>query len=112
MTGIVRVVGSFARHAVFGVSVRVPPCARNRIVIYHAIQIAGGDKKAKFRFAERLKSRGAMPVRLCYEPYLISLALEQSIDDSRAKTRMIDIGIPRNQNKIQLLNVSRAQLFG
>ncbi|MPM75133.1 hypothetical protein SDC9_122124 [bioreactor metagenome] len=107
-----RMVGAFARHAVFGIRVRIPPGAGDGIVVDHAVQIAGGHEKPKLRFAKRLKRLCAVPVRLRNQADRIPPALQQAVDNRRAKARVINIGVTRNQNKIQLFNAPRAQLFG
>ena len=74
-----------------------------RVAVDHRIHIAGGDAEKKLRPAQRPKGLGGRPVRLGDNTDAKTLRLQHASDQRHAETRMIDIGIARDQDHVTLV---------
>ena len=92
MAGI-RTVGIVVAHAPVG-----------RVAVDHRVHGTGRHSKEEPWASEFLEvAVVAMPVGLRYDRHFIALCLKEPADDSRAKRRMVDIGIAGKENHVELI---------
>ena len=80
-------------------------------MVDHAVDVAGGNQIRELRFPEHAERFDTVPVRLRDDADGVAVALEHARDDCRAKAGMVDIRIPGDKNKIELVDASRAHLL-
>ena len=92
MAGI-RTVGIVVAHAPVG-----------RVAVDHRVHGTGRHSKEEPWASEFLEvAVVAMPVGLRYDRHFIALCLKEPADDSRAKRRMVDIGIAGKENHVEFI---------
>ena len=74
-----------------------------RELVEQGIHVASRDEEAEARLPEAVKVLRRMPVRLRDDADLVAVLLEQTADDGRAETRVVDIGITRDEDEIELV---------
>ena len=74
-----------------------------RELVEQRIHIARGNKEPQPRLSQAVEVLGGMPVWLGNDTNLIPMFLEETADDGRTEARVIDIGIPRDEDKVKLL---------
>jgi len=80
-------------------------------MIDHAVDVAGGNQKRELRLPKHAKWLHAMPVRLRDDADGVAVAFEHARDDGSAKAGMVDVRIPGDKYKIELVDAPRAHLL-
>ncbi len=82
------------------IKILAPALFRGSVVGNHTVKIPRADKNAVARPAHGEKSRIVVPGRLGKHRNLEALVLQNACDDRRAKARVVNVGVPRDDEKI------------
>ena len=81
-------------------------------MVYHGIHTPGGDTEEQARLAQLFEiAQVVTPVRLRHDGNLETFGLQHPTNYGSAKSRMIYVGIAREENHIQLVPASHFHLF-
>ena len=107
-----RVFGTKVMTAVGAVGILATKTLVGSIFVYHRIHTAGGNAKEKTWSAQLFKvAIVAVPVGLGNNSHTIAGMLKGATDDGSAKGRMIYISIATEENNINLVPLTKVQLF-
>ena len=74
-----------------------------RELVEQRIHVACRDEEAEPRLAEAVEILRTVPVRLRDDADLVAVLLEQAADDGRAEARMVDVGVARDEDEVELV---------
>ena len=105
------IIWSFSHDAPRRIGIFFSVFLRHGIMVYHGIHVAGTHQKSQSWLSQFLDAGIIFPVRLGYDPHLITIGLQMAADHRRAKGCMIHIGISDDKHKITLLPASLFHIF-
>ena len=79
----------------------------SRITVDHRIHVAGSNPEIQVGRTKRHKIIGIAPVRLSNDAHTKTMGFQDASNDSHAETRMIDVGIPRDNDDIAAVPAQR-----
>ena len=96
-----------------GVGVLTAGFARGRVAVHHRVHATRGDAKKQAGRAEFLEvTQVITPVRLRQDGYLQPLGLEQAANNRGAEGGVIDVGVARDDNHVELIPTTGLHLVG
>ena len=99
--GLDSVVGAEARRTARGVGVVAAQTFVGRIVVDHRVHGPGRHGEEEARRAELAEiAQVVAPVGLRNHRYAVTFCFEQAADDRRAESRMVDVGVAREENDV------------
>ena len=107
-----RPIGAQARLPARGVYIGIAALFRDRIVVHHAVDHAGGNQKAKLGLTEALESLGAVILRQAQHGHMVARVFQHAPDDRVPKGRMIHIGLANHIQKIRRVPAALGNLLG
>ena len=106
------VVGAEASLATCGVGVVATQTYVCRVVVHHRVHSACRDSEEQSRRTQLGEvAQVVTPVGLRHDGYTIPLCLQQSSDDGSTKGGVVDIGITREEDYINIIPPQRAHLL-
>ena len=110
--GLDSVVGAEARRTARGVGVVAAQTFVGRIVVDHRVHGPGRHGEEEARRAELAEiAQVVAPVGLRNHRYAVTFCFEQAADDRRAESRMVDVGVAREENDVHRIPAPLAGLF-
>ena len=106
------VIGAESGLAAGRVGVVAPKTQVGRVVVDHRIHRPGRDAEEEPRRAEFGEvAQVVPPVGLRHDRHAVAFGFEQTADHRRAECRMVDVGVTRKKDDVQLLPSACADLF-
>ena len=110
--GLDSVVGAEARRTARGVGVVAAQTFVGRIVVDHRVHGPGRHGEEEARRAELAEiAQVVAPVGLRNHRYAVTFCFEQAADDRRAESRMVDVGVAREENDVHRIPAPLAGLL-
>ena len=103
-------VGPQADPAAGAVGVVVADLLVGRVVVDHAVHVAGADAEEQPRPAELPPGLGAAPVGLAQDRHAKPGRLEHAAQDAHGECRMIDVGVAGDEDDVDLVPAPRVHL--
>ena len=106
------VVGAEARAAAGRIGVVVAQPEVGRVVVDHRVHRSGRDAEEEARRTELGEvAQVVLPVGLGDDGDAVALGLEQAADDRGAEGRVVDVGVAREENDVEVIPSAFADLF-
>ena len=106
------VVGPESGLAAGRVGVVVPQAEVGCVVVHHRVHRSGRDAEEEARGPELGEiAQVVAPVGLRDDGHTVTLGLEQAPDDCRSECRVVDVGIAREEDHVELIPAAFADLF-
>ena len=103
-------VRAFIRFGIRRVGVVGADLAVGRVLVDHGIHVAGRNAVVQTRLAEDAEGVGRQPVRLADDANAVTLRFKQAADEGHAETRMVDVGVARDEDDVALVPAQRVHL--
>ena len=98
------IVGPKPRFAAGRIGVVAPEADVGRVVVDHRIHRPGGNAEEEPRRAQLGEvAQVVPPVGLRHDGHAVAFGFEQAADHCRAECRMVDVGVARKEDDVQLL---------
>ncbi|MNT24715.1 hypothetical protein D3C72_1602060 [compost metagenome] len=103
-------VRAFIRFRIRRVGVVGADLAVGRVLVDHGIHVAGGNAVIQARLAEDAERVSRQPVRLADDADSVALRFEQAANEGHAETRMVNVGVARDEDDVALVPAQRVHL--
>jgi hypothetical protein len=89
------------------VGVGVPPLPVCRVVVDHRVHVAGGDTVEQAGASQLAPRIGGAPVGLRKDRHPVAVALQPAAQDRRGERRVVDVGVPGDEDDVGRLPAKR-----